>query len=157
MTVVLLFMAVAGAILIWVALLQRVREKPWVEKGPLEAYYPDRGAPERIGLFFFMGVVCSLFGLFGIAYYVRMQLADWDPLQEPALLWFNTIVLVLASLAFQWARMSLSGTNATAVKRGLAAAGTLSIVFLLGQFWAWRELAAMGYFVPANPASAFRA
>ena len=55
--------------------------------------------PVKIGLWVFLAVVTSLFALFISAYAMRMGLADWNPLPEPWLLWLNTAVLVLASVA----------------------------------------------------------
>ena len=51
-----------------------------------------------------LAVMTSFFALIVSAYSLRMELGDWVPLTEPQLLWTNTAVLVLASIAFQWTR-----------------------------------------------------
>ena len=56
----------------------------------------------KIGLGVFLAVVGCLFALFTSAYFMRMELSDWRPLPVPPLLWFNTGVLMLSSVALQW-------------------------------------------------------
>jgi len=155
MSVTLLFLAVAGAIVVWWVLMQRLKAKPWTEHGALEDFDVDRGSAAKIGLGFFLAVVTSLFSLFISAYFTRMSVPDWTPLTEPALLWFNTALLVAASIAFQWARRVSEGERIDRVRTGLAAAGVFSLMFIAGQLWAWKELVEAGYFLQSNPANAF--
>ena len=58
----------------------------------------------RIGLRVFMAVVTTLFSLLILAYAMRMREPDWMPVPHPALLWWNTGVLALASVAMEGAR-----------------------------------------------------
>ena len=157
MNVTVLFIALGAVILAILVMIQKLKTKPWIEKGPIELG-PDNVAsmrPEKIGLWAFLIVVASLFGLFISAYSIRMGLADWRPLPEPGVLWLNTALLVLGSIAFQWARSSVDRDEIGGVKLGLYAGGALSIAFLVGQYTAWQQLIASGYFLAANPANAF--
>src|SRR5258708_12952502 len=58
----------------------------------------------RIGLIVFMAVATTLFSLLLLAYAMRMREPDWQPIPHPALLWWNTGALVLATIAMQRAR-----------------------------------------------------
>src|SRR5260370_1536366 len=58
----------------------------------------------RIGLIVFMAVATTLFSLLLLAYAMRMREPDWQPIPHPALLWWNTAALGLASIAMQRAR-----------------------------------------------------
>src|SRR5690606_16698016 len=89
------------------------------------------------------------------AYSMRMAHADWRPMPEPALLWVNTGVLVLSSVAFEWTRHAADVGSPARVKAGLSCAGALTIAFLVGQLLAWRQLDESGYFVTGNAANAF--
>jgi cytochrome c oxidase subunit 3 len=70
-------------------------------------------------------------------------------------LWVNTILLILSSVALQWALVNSRKGRVDGVKVGLYAAGGLSVAFLAGQLLAWQQLAELGYFAATNPANAF--
>ena len=137
---------------------QSLNTEPWDANDPLENQ-PGRGVldvePAKVALISFIAVVTSLFALFLSAYLMRMRLADWNPLAEPKLLWLNTGLLVLASIAFQLTRGAAKRGQLLTVKSGLVAGGVCTILFLLGQLIAWQQLNAGGYFMTSNPANAF--
>jgi cytochrome c oxidase subunit 3 len=105
-----------------------------------------------MALFAFLAVVTSLFALFISAYFTRMELDDWTPLSEPGSLWFNTAVLVLASVAIHWCTRTLSQTI---YKVTLLATGVFTLGFIWGQYVAWQQLWAAGYYLNSNPANSF--
>jgi cytochrome c oxidase subunit 3 len=111
--------------------------------------------PAKIGLGVFLAVVGSLFALFISAYSMRMTMVDWRSLPVPRLLWFNTGVLVLSSVALQWAHVAARRNDMDGVIVGLCAGGASAITFLVGQLLAWRQLSVAGYFVASNPANSF--
>ncbi len=108
-----------------------------------------------VGLWVFMGVVSILFSIVVSTYLARMRFVDWDPLPEPRLLWFNTGLLCLSSVAMEWARRAARRGSIESIRIGLAAGGLCAGVFIAGQLWAWQELRALGYFVASNPANTF--
>ncbi len=158
MTVALVFLAVIMATVIGWLLRQSLNTQPWEANDPLENQ-PGRGVldvePAKVALISFIAVVTSLFALFLSAYLMRMKLADWNPLAEPKLLWLNTGLLVLASIAFQLTRGASKRGQLLTVKTGLLAGGVCTTLFLLGQLVAWQQLNAGGYFMTSNPANAF--
>ena len=111
--------------------------------------------PAKIGLGVFLAVVGSLFALFISAYSMRMNMVDWRTLPVPRLLWFNTAVLLLSSVALQWAHMAARRNDIDGVIVGLCAGGASAVTFLIGQLLAWRELSVAGYFLASNPANSF--
>jgi cytochrome c oxidase subunit 3 len=111
--------------------------------------------PAKIGLGVFLAVVGSLFALFISAYSMRMNMVDWRALPMPRLLWFNTAVLVLSSVALQWAYTAARRNDIDGVIVGLCAGGASAVTFLIGQLLAWRELSVAGYFLASNPANSF--
>ena len=155
MNIAVLFAALGGAILVWLFLLQRLKTKPWLEQGLIEAGGAVNSAPERVGLWVFLAVVTSLFGLFAIVYNMRSQFPDWRPLPDPDLLWVNTVVLILASVALQRARSAVAREDMDGLKPNLIAAGLLTFAFLGGQLLVWRQLTSAGYYLATNPADAF--
>ena len=158
MSAIILFMAGIAVIAGWWLSQQRLAAKPWLEEGVI-ADLREEGTPSlpaaKIGLGVFLAVVGSLFALFISAYSMRMNMVDWRTLPVPALLWFNTGVLVLSSLALQWAHMAARRDDIDGVIVGLCAGGASAVTFLVGQLLAWRELSAAGYFLASNPANSF--
>jgi cytochrome c oxidase subunit III len=158
MSVIILFMAGIAAIAGWWLSQQRLTAKPWLEEGlsvDLREESTSFLPPAKIGLGVFLAVVGSLFALFISAYSMRMNMVDWRALPMPRLLWFNTAVLVLSSVALQWALVAARRNNIDGVIAGLCAGGAFAITFLVGQLLAWRELSVAGYFLASNPANSF--
>ncbi len=158
MTFTLVVLAIIMATVIGWLLRQTLNTQPWDANDPVENQ-PGRGIintdPAKLGLLSFIAVVTSLFALFLSAYLMRMQLGDWRPLAEPKLLWLNTAILVLASVAFQLTRGAAKRGQPLTVKVGLIVGGACTILFLLGQLMAWRQLNASGFFMTSNPANSF--
>jgi cytochrome c oxidase subunit 3 len=158
MIAIVLFMAVIAVIAAWWLSQQRLMAKPWLEAGGA-GDLPDTDAmawpAAKIGLGVFLAVAGSLFALFISAYSMRMNMVDWRTLPVPALLWFNTGVLVLSSVALQWAYVAARRDDMANVIIGLCAGGASAVTFLIGQLLAWQQLRAAGYFVASNPANSF--
>ena len=154
-SIALLFLGVLMGVLVWRLLKQTTNVQPWVA-GDSQGVHPE--APPsavRVGLWVFLAVATSLFGLFISAYTMRMELSDWAPLPEPGLLWLNTAVLILTSAVMQWTRSAAARGRKDMVRSGLTVAGALTFAFLAGQWAVWQQLGASGYLATGNPANAF--
>jgi cytochrome c oxidase subunit 3 len=155
-----LSIAMLTAITVWWLLIQRLKDKPWLKQGviPTSQEGVTSSAP-KVGLWVFLAVVSSLFGLFASAYSMRMVghggLATWQQLDEPNLLWINTLILVLASGAMQVARNRVDKYDLTGGRSYFLAAGLLTVVFLAGQVLAWQQTRATNDLGPDSPAFSF--
>lgn len=158
MTATLLLLAVLAAIAGWWLLRQGLATKPWLETGPMDDA-PLRGAPPlpaaKIGLGVFIAVASTLLVMLVSAYSMRMEMADWNPPPQPRLLWANTAVLVLASVALHRATRAARRSDREGMASGLFTGAGAGLVFLIGQVLAWRQLAGSGYLPAGNPADAF--
>ncbi len=138
---------------------RQLTEMPWVkDEGTVVDLHDGRAFAlpvEKLGLRVFLVVVGVVFTLLVVVYADRMALGDWQPLPEPWLLWLNTAILVLSSVAFQTALVAANRGRRDGVRKWLRAAGVLAIAFLAGQLLAWQQLVALGYFAATNPANAF--
>jgi cytochrome c oxidase subunit 3 len=149
--------AMLAAIAVWWVLIQRLKDKPWLTQGviPTSQEGVTSSAP-KVGLWVFLAVVTSLFGLFASAYMMRMRghggLAGWQRLDEPSILWVNTLVLVLASGALQIARNRVDKDQLEHGRAHFAAGGLLTVLFLVGQVLAWRLANADGTLGASSPA-----
>ena len=155
-----LAIAMLTAITVWWLLIQRLKDKPWTKQGvvPTSQETVTSSAP-KVGLWVFLAVVSSLFGLFASAYMMRVGghggLAVWQPLDEPSILWINTLVLVLASGAMQIARNRIDADDLKGGRSYFLSAGLLTLVFLTGQAFAWQQARTINDLGPASPAFAF--
>ncbi len=148
------------AITVWWLIVRRLREKPWAQQGVISGSQDNvTSSAPKVGLWFFLAMVSSLFGLFASAYMMRMTqsqgLAPWQPVDEPSILWVNTLVLVLASAAMQIARARADKSDLGGVRAFFTGAGVLTVIFLAGQVLAWRLANASGQYGPNSPAYTF--
>ena len=153
----------AGVIVSWLAV-RRLTARPWEGQGT-SAGRDSAGTigppPARIGLWILLAILTSLFALFITGYWMRMGHGmahglthDWHPLAEPRVLWVNTLLLALGSVAMQWARVAANRNDARRTRLAWLLGGLFAVSFLVGQYLAWRELHAAGYYAAVNPANA---
>ena len=157
MTITLIMLAIIMATVIGWLLRQSLNTQPWISTAADDAVSGRSldANSTTIGFATFLAVATSLFALFISAYTLRMAEPDWRPVAEPAILWVNTIILVLASFAYQWTRSMAVRGNTGHVRIGLTLAGVLTFAFLAGQLLAWQEMQAAGVYMMRNPANAF--
>jgi cytochrome c oxidase subunit III len=143
--------------------------------GPGLPDYATRLRRARLGLLVALTPVIMLFVSFSSAYVVRQGLPtldprtnalvrDWIPVTLPKLLLINTGVLILSSVFMELARRQIrnKATSDPGVFAGdqrqvpwLSMTLVLGLVFLFGQWTAWRQLAANGFYVATTPSSSF--
>jgi cytochrome c oxidase subunit 3 len=134
----------------------------------------------RLGMGVAVAAIVMIFVSFTSAYLVRQGLPtldartgtlvrDWIPVRLPALLFVNTLVLLISSVTMELARRQAAREAALAqvtsipgVSLGhgervswLALTVVLGFSFLTGQWMAWRELAASGFYIATSPSSSF--
>ena len=144
--------------------------------------YPTRLRRARLGLLVALAPVLMLFVSFTSAYVVRQGLPtldprtnqlvrDWIPVKLPALLIVNTAILLLSSVGMELARRqtklaavaattkSAKGAVVSGERKtpwlGLGMTIALGLLFLFGQWMAWKQLAASGFYVATTPSSSF--
>ena len=157
MYITLIFLGIIMATVITWLLRQTLNTQPWVSAPADDAV---SGASmdtntKTVALTTFLAVATSVFALFISAYTIRMAEPDWRPVTEPVLLWANTAILILASIAYHWTRNAAVNGMQERLKPGLAISGALTVVFLLGQLVAWQQMSAAGYHLDSNIANAF--
>jgi cytochrome c oxidase subunit III len=134
----------------------------------------------RLGLGVGVVGIVMVFVSFTSAYIVRQGLPtldprtntlirDWFPLPLPALLFFNTGLLLVSSVTMELARRQVARSttptraasipNVFAGREGtilwLALTAVLGLSFLKGQWTVWREMEASGFYVASSPSSSF--
>ena len=148
--------------------------------GPGLPDYSTRLRRARLGLLVALTPVLMLFVSFTSAYVVRQGLPtldprtnqlvrDWIPVKLPSLLLVNTFVLLLSSVGMELARRQTKlaamaaaakspqgvPVNAEGKTPWLGMTIALGLLFLIGQWMAWKQLAANGFYVATTPSSSF--
>lgn len=141
------------------SIFKKLAEKPWIQDPSDVAELRSASfatSNQKVALVAFLAIVAVLFFLFFAAYHMRIELTtDWVAIPEPPLMWFNTVVLIVASIAFEVARKAVGKSQAGMTKTAFNIAGGLTIVFLVLQFVVWNQMLALGYYAYENPANAF--
>ena len=141
------------------SIFELLTEKPW-EKGQIESDNKHEGqtlslSKYKVGLRTIMVVSTVIFSLFIVAYSDRMLVHDWRSMPEPWLLWLNTGIIILGSLAFHFTKLASDKNQNDKTKNGLFLVGILAYSFLIGQLLAWYQLMNSGYYATTNVANAF--
>src|SRR5437899_7566233 len=143
----------------------------------INASPPDYGMRlrrARLGLLVALIPVLMLFVSFTSAYVVRQGLPtldprtnnlirDWIPVALPRLLLLNTVVLLISSVSMELARRQIgarammdgASTGSQIEVPWLGLTVVLGLAFLFGQWTAWKQLAANGFYVFTTPSSSF--
>jgi cytochrome c oxidase subunit III len=85
---------------------------------------------------------------------------DWRHFTLPSILYLNTIVLFASSVTLEISRRRVAafmgGLRSTASPvRWLYITLSLGLLFVVGQYIAWRQLSAQGLYLATNPSSSF--
>jgi cytochrome c oxidase subunit 3 len=137
---------------------QKITAKTWEHAGEMSGVHGGSfasGSPQGTGLKLFLAVISSMFFLFIVSYNLRMEVGDWKPLTDPQVMWVNTVLLVLGSIALQWARGAAAKGDLASVRKGLMVGGVLTLAFLAGQLVGWQQILASGFYATVNPSYAF--
>lgn len=109
----------------------------------------------QFGVWCFLATVTMLFAAFSSSYIVRQAGTDWTPTPLPEVLWFNTGLLALSSVALEVARRDVRRDRMRGALVALAATVLFGVGFVVGQLGAWRDLVAAGYYLPSGPHASF--
>ncbi len=142
-------------------------EKPWQPQTAgakfENAEYIATRIPEKTALKFFLAVVGIIFFLFTVTFLARTQYPDfqplagepWQPFTDASQLWFNTGILLFASVVMHLTMKLSQQKNMSGVIIGLIATFMMTVLFLVGQIAVWKQLYALGYFIDTNPANSY--
>jgi cytochrome c oxidase subunit III len=118
--------------------------------------------PASTGIWVGLAAISMTFAALTSALIVRKGgAADWRHFTIPSILYFNTILLIASSVTLEIARRRVAGVmtnvkgNTSSSARWLHITLGLGLLFVLGQYIAWRQLGAQGVYLATNPASSF--
>jgi cytochrome c oxidase subunit III len=118
--------------------------------------------PSRTGIWVGLAAISMSFAAFTSALVVRQSTAnDWHPLTLPSIVFVNTAILLASSVTLEVARHRVAeyARNKTSDRGAslfwLRWTLVLGLLFVVGQYVAWRQLRAEGLYLASNPNSSF--
>jgi len=106
--------------------------------------------------------ITMMFAAFTSALVVRKGASlDWRHFTLPSILYFNTVLLLVSSVTLEVSRRRVAAfmgglrSQAERPARWLYVTLTFGLLFVAGQYIAWRQLSAQGLFLATNPSSSF--
>src|SRR3989440_3224393 len=110
-----------------------------------------RGSSRRAsmtGLMVLLAAVVMFFAALTSAFIVRRGLSnDWEHTQLPQVLWLNTAILLASSAVLEFARRALKAGQREGFNRLWTVGSALGVLFLAGQYAAWRHLTTQGIYL----------
>jgi cytochrome c oxidase subunit III len=124
----------------------------------IQQYAPP---PASTGIWVLLASIAMTFAAFTSALIVRKGGAtDWRHFTLPSILYLNTFILLASSVTLEIARrrvasfMSAGRVGQNPVRWLYLTLG-LGLLFVAGQYLAWRQLSAQGLYLATNPSSSF--
>jgi len=118
--------------------------------------------PSSTAIWVVMFAVTMMFAAFSSALIVRKGSSlDWQTFTLPSILYFNTLLLLASSVTLEVSRrrvatfMGGSKSQVESPARWLYITLFLGLLFVVGQYAAWRQLRAEGLYLATNPGSSF--
>jgi cytochrome c oxidase subunit 3 len=118
--------------------------------------------PSSTAIWVVLFAITMMFAAFTSALIVRKGASlDWRHFNLPSILYFNTVLLLLSSVTLEVSRRRIAAfmgglrSQAESPARWLYVTLSLGLLFVAGQYLAWRQLSAQGLFLATNPSSSF--
>jgi cytochrome c oxidase subunit 3 len=123
-----------------------------LEKEPQETLAMD---PKKFILWLFLVSIIMLFASQSSAYLVRRAEGNWLEFEMPKIFWYSSAVLLISSMAMQWAYFSAKKDQFNQLKIAISITFVLGLAFLWMQFEGWKQLVAMNVYFVGNPSGSF--
>jgi cytochrome c oxidase subunit III len=130
--------------------------------GELRSVQEYAPPPASTGIWVVLAAITMSFAALTSALVVRKGGApDWRHFTLPSILYLNTLALLASSVTLEISRRRVAtfmgGLRSKVVKpaRWLYITLSLGLLFVAGQYIAWRQLSAQGLYLATNPSSSF--
>ena len=118
--------------------------------------------PSSTGIWVVLFAITMMFAAFTSALIVRKGSSlDWRHFTLPSTLYFNTLLLLASSVTLEISRRRIAAfmgglkNQVENPARWLCMTLFLGLLFVAGQYVAWRQLSAEGLYLATNPSSSF--
>lgn len=130
--------------------------------GQLRAVQEYAPPPASTGIWVGLAAISMSFAALTSALVVRKGGSlDWRHFTLPSILYLNTVVLLASSVTLEISRRQVAAymgglkSKVASPARWLYITLGLGLLFVAGQYLAWRQLSAQGLYLATNPSSSF--
>lgn len=109
----------------------------------------------QVGTYVLLTAIIMLFAGLSSAFIVLHGVPTWQNITVPRLVWANTLILAASSIAAEFARSAIRKDHQNIFRQWLIISGFLGVVFLIGQYFAWRQLVHAGVYLSTTIHSSF--
>jgi cytochrome c oxidase subunit 3 len=106
--------------------------------------------PYNIILMLSFIAISALFLAFSVALVYNRVQTDLPPIKLPTLFIFNTLILIGSSYSMMWAKKAYKADETDNYQKALWTTVVLSLIFLVLQFFGWRQLIDQNIFIASN-------
>jgi cytochrome c oxidase subunit 3 len=123
-----------------------MNQRQTIPQGSSVGRGPDTLGAGMLGMVLFLVALSMIFAatIFGY-FYIRSGTAAWPPPGSPPLprgLWLSTLLILLVSVAIQWALRSVRRNRQRSVRAALTTTALLAAAFLVNQALNWKAVRA---------------
>jgi cytochrome c oxidase subunit 3 len=111
--------------------------------------------PKKFGMWLFLASVAMLFMSLTSAYIVRQAEGNWVYFELPTWFYATSVIIVVSSITLQWAFFAAKKDKTTQVKPLVLVTSVLGLLFLVGQYYGWKQLIANSIYLVGNPSGSF--
>jgi cytochrome c oxidase subunit III len=111
--------------------------------------------PKKFALFVACASILMMFAAFTSAYIVRQAAGNWLEFRLPDIFYFNTLVILLSSVAIHSAYLAFKRGKTQAYRVLLVITSFLGLAFLVLQYQGWQALTEIGVGLTTNPSGSF--
>lgn len=111
--------------------------------------------PKKFLLWLGIVSIIMMFAAFTSAYLVRRAEGNWLEFSIPKIFTYSTIVLILSSISMHFSYWAAKKDQFLLLRSAISITFVLGIVFLLMQWFGWKELVKNNVFLVGNPSGSF--
>ncbi len=109
-----------------------------------------------IGVWVGIGAIVMFFAaVTGVWLVLKSSTNHWTATAVPSIVYLNSVLLLASSLTLEFSRGALTAGSTRRFRLWLYITLTLGVLFIAGQLFAWRDLAARGIYLATDPSSSF--
>jgi len=111
--------------------------------------------PHKFALWLFIVSIMMIFASMTSAFIVKQGEGSWLDYDLPSMFWITTGVIIASSVLLQWGYFAAKHDQFNKLSILMTLTTVLGMVFLVGQWFSWKQLVSMDVYFVGNPGGSF--